>query len=127
VERHVALLGMLIGLWGGLAVLVGVSMALIAAGALAQMLQPGGDSVGFAAGLTAGMFAGLGTFAILWGGVHIWTAALLGRRRPAGRILGLALGVVNLIVLPFGTALGIYALWALLKNDGRKVFVPAGP
>jgi hypothetical protein len=29
-------------------------------------------------------------------------------------------------VLPFGTALGVYALWVLLKNDGRRAFVPAG-
>jgi hypothetical protein len=126
VERHVNLLGILLALWGGLAMLVGVSMTLIAAGALAQMLTPGAASVGFAARLTAGMFAVLGVVALLWGAVHVWTGVLLDRRRPIGRILALALGVVNLIVLPFGTALGVYALWVLLKNDGRKAFVPAG-
>lgn len=123
-ERHVTLLAYLVGLWGGLAMLVGVSMALIALGALAQMLEPQGANVGFAASLTAGMFALLGFSALLWGGLHVWTGRLLGRRRPLGRILALTLGVVNLIVLPFGTALGVYALWVLLKNDGRKVFLP---
>jgi hypothetical protein len=128
VERHVTLLGILTGLWGALALLIGVSMALIAAGALAHMLEPSGSNVGLAAGLTAGMFAVLGVIALLWGGVHVWTAALLRRRRPLGRVLALALGVVNLIVLPFGTALGIYALWVLLKNDGRRLFFDAaGP
>jgi hypothetical protein len=124
VERHVTLLGVLIGLWGGLAILIGVAMALIAAGAFAQMVEPGGPGVGFAASVTAGMFALIGVVALLWGAVHVWTAALLRRRRPLGRILALALGVVNLIVLPFGTALGIYALWVLLKNEGRLAFVP---
>ena len=124
-ERHVTLLGILTGLWGALALLVGASMALIAAGALAHMLEPSGSNVGLAAGLTAGMFAVLGFIALLWGGVHVWTAALLGRRRPLGRVLALALGVVNLMILPFGTALGIYALWVLLKNDGRRLFVEA--
>lgn len=127
-ERHVILLGILTGLWGGLAMLVGVSMALIAAGALAHMLEPSGGNVGFAAGLTAAMFATLGVIALLWGGVHVWAAALLRRRRPLGRVLALALGVINLIVLPFGTALGVYALWVLLKNDGRRLFFEAhGP
>ncbi len=124
-ERHVTLLGILTGLWGGLAILIGVSMALIAAGAVAQMLEPRTASVGLAASLTAGMFALLGVVALLWGAVHVWAGALLRRRRPIGRILALALGVVNLIVLPFGTALGVYALWVLLKNDGRRQFVPA--
>ena len=36
----------------------------------------------------------------------------------------LALATVNLLVLPFGTALGIYALWVLLTNEGRKLFEP---
>ena len=127
-ERHVILLGILTGLWGGLAMLVGVSMALIATGALLQMLEPSGTSVGFAAGLTAAMFATLGVIALLWGSVHVWTAALLRRRRPLGRVLALTLGVINLIVLPFGTALGVYALWVLLKNDGRRLFLEApGP
>jgi hypothetical protein len=126
VERHVTLLGTLTGLWGGLSILIGVSMTLIAAGAVAQMLEPGASTVGLAASLTAGMFAVLGVVALLWGAVHVWAGTLLHRRRPTGRILVLALGVVNLIVLPFGTALGVYALWVLLKNDGRRLFVPAG-
>jgi hypothetical protein len=50
---------------------------------------------------------------------------LLHRRRPAGRILTLGLAVVDLLVLPFGTALGIYALWVLLTQDGRMLFEPA--
>ena len=124
-ERHVTLLGTLTGLWGALAILIGISMTLIAAGAVAQMLEPRTTSVGFAASLTAGMFALVGVVALLWGAVHVWAGALLHRRRPTGRILALALGVVNLIVLPFGTALGIYAIWVLLKNDGRRQFMPA--
>jgi len=34
--------------------------------------------------------------------------------------LGLAIG--NLILLPFGTALGAYSLWVLLKDEGRGLF-----
>ena len=45
--------------------------------------------------------------------------------RPGGRVLMLALAVVNLLVLPFGTALGVYALWVLLNNEGRRLFEPA--
>lgn len=121
-ERHVSLLGILASLWGALAMLVGVSMLLLAAGAVVEVFDPGSPPVGIAAGLTAGVFVTLGAFALLWGGGHVWAAVLLRRRHPAGRVLMLALAVTNLVVLPFGTALGVYALWVLLTNEGRKLF-----
>jgi hypothetical protein len=122
VERHVNLLGMLASVWGALAMLTGVSLLLLAAGAFAQLLDPVGDGVGLAAGLTAGAFVLLGTFAVIWGGLHLTAAQWLKQRKPAGRLLLLALAVTNLLVLPFGTALGIYALWVLLTNEGRHLF-----
>ncbi len=126
-ERHVNLLGILASLWGALAILVGVSMLLLAAGAVAELMDPMGAAVEFAAGVTAGVFALIGVIALVWGGIHVWTAALLRRRRPAGRVLALALALANLLVLPFGTALGLYALWVLLANDGRRLFEPLVP
>jgi len=124
-ERHVRLLGILANLWGLLATLVGVSMLLLAAGALTELLDPVDSAGGFAAGLTATLFSLLGIFALIWGGAHVWAAALLRRYHPWGRFLVLALAVSNLLVLPFGTALGIYAFWVLLTNDGRRLFEPA--
>jgi hypothetical protein len=124
VERHVRVLAILSGLWGALAATVGVALLLLAGGALAILAAPAGDGVGFAAGLTAGTFAAVGVFALLWGGAHLWSARLLRRRQAAGRILALALAFVNLLVLPFGTALGVYALWVLLTHDGRRLFEP---
>mgnify|MGYP006171462063 CR=1 FL=1 len=47
----------------------------------------------------------------------------LRRREPAGRTVTLWLAVLNLFVLPFGTALGIYAFWVLLHNDNRALFL----
>src|SRR5688572_21459088 len=106
--------------------LIGVSLLLLAAGALALVLGPDGEAVGFAASLTAGTFAAAGVFALIWGVAHVWAAILLRRRQSSGRILTLALAVVNLAVLPFGTAFGSYALWVLLTHDGRRIFEPAG-
>ena len=125
VERHVNLLGILATLWGALAMLVGVSMLLLAAGALAELLAPAANRVDFAASITAAMFVLIGVFALVWGGAHVWAAMLMKRRRPLGRVLSLALAVVNLLVLPFGTAFGAYALWVLLRDEGRRLFEPA--
>jgi hypothetical protein len=102
--------------------LVGVSHLQRSSGALAVLVGPDGEAVGFMAGLTAGAFATVGVCALLWGGGHVWGALLLQRRSATGRILVLALAIVNLLVLPFGTALGIYGLWVLLTHDGRHLF-----
>ena len=125
-DRHVRLLGILVSLWGALAALVGVSMLLLGVGAFALSVGPEPETVSLAAGLTAAMFASVGVFSLLWGVAHIWAAVLLRRRAAAGRVLMLGLGLVNLLVFPFGTALGAYGLWILLTHEGRRLFEPAG-
>jgi hypothetical protein len=122
VARHVAILAILTTIWGALGMLVGVSMLLLAAAPIAILNAPQGEAVGFAAGFMATAFALTGVFALLWGGAHVWAAARLRRYEPVGRILELGLALVDLLILPFGTALGVYALWVLLANEGRRLF-----
>jgi hypothetical protein len=43
-------------------------------------------------------------------------------RQPWSRWLALVLGFVNLIHIPFGTALGIYTLWVLLPAQSEREF-----
>jgi hypothetical protein len=122
VDRHVTILAILTTIWGALAMLVGVSLLFLAVGPVAILNSRAGEGVGFAASFLAGVFALIGLFALLWGGVHVWAATLVKRRQPIGRLLALGLALVNLLILPFGTALGIYALWVLLTNEGRRLF-----
>jgi hypothetical protein len=103
--------------------LVGVSMLFLAAAPIALLNAPQGEAVGFAAGFMAGVFAFTGLFALLWGGAHVWAATRLKRHDPLGRMVGLGLALVDLLILPFGTALGVYALWVLLANEGRRLFM----
>ena len=126
-DRHVTLLGILSSLWGALSALVGVSMLLLAGGAATLSSMPDGEAVSLAASLTAAIFASIGAFSLLWGVAHVWGAVLLRRRAPSGRILMLGLAFVNLLVFPFGTALGGYALWILLTHEGRRLFETPGP
>jgi hypothetical protein len=47
---------------------------------------------------------------------------------PWARIAGIVLAALNLINIPFGTALGIYGLWVLLNKETETLFsgVPPG-
>jgi hypothetical protein len=123
VTAHVAILAILTTIWGALAMLIGVSMLFLAAAPVALLSAPQGDAVGFAAGFMAGVFALTGLFALLWGGAHVWVATRVKRYDPLGRMVGLGLALVDLLILPFGTALGIYAMWVLLTNEGRRLFM----
>lgn len=42
--------------------------------------------------------------------------------RPWARILGLILSALNLLNVPFGTALGVYGLWVLLSSETQPLF-----
>ena len=109
----------LVGLWGGLAMLVGVSMLLLAAGALAELAGPAGRRRRFCRRSDRRRFSPcIGVFALLWGGAHVWAAMLLRRRRPLGRVLTLALARRQ----PAGAAVwhGARRLRALDAADRRR-------
>jgi hypothetical protein len=42
--------------------------------------------------------------------------------RPWARILAIVVAIINLIHIPIGTAVGIYALWVLLNKDTERLF-----
>lgn len=120
---HVDLLGILFFLWGALTMLVGAStlaLGIAAAALVAGQRRPGGAQ--FAAGLTAAAFVTLAILVLLWGLVHLFVGRRLRRHVRWARLAALMLGSVDLVLLPYGTALGGYSLWTLLRDDARRLF-----
>lgn len=120
-RAHLHLLGILQLVWGAIGLLLGLSMLILAMGAVAIGAGAGSDRI--AAGITAVAFAIFGATLLLGGGANLWAGRELRRAHPRGRLAVLWLGALNLFILPFGTALGIYAFWVLLHNQTRGVFV----
>ena len=123
-KPHLRLLGALQLVWGWIGLLLGVSILLLAVGALAIGVSSADDRM--AAGVTAGGFVVFAIALLAGGVVNAWAGRALRRLQPTGRTAVLWLAVVNLFVLPFGTALGIYAFWVLLHNETRAQFVGEG-
>lgn len=46
--------------------------------------------------------------------------------RSWARILVLVLGALNLVNIPFGTALGVYTFWTLLNDEAEALFAAGG-
>jgi hypothetical protein len=123
---HLDFLGVLFIVWGLLTMLVGVSTLALGIGAASLITSGGhGDGAQVAAGLTAAVFTALAIIAIVWGAAHVVVGVPLRLRRARARILALMLGSVDLLLLPYGTALGVYALWVLLSESGKALFVAA--
>jgi hypothetical protein len=124
VAAQVDFVGILFVIWGVLTTLVGVSTLALGVGAVALITSAAGRGGGsqVAAGLTAAVFTVLAIIAILWGIAHMVVGVPLRRHRPWARILALVLGSVDLVLLPYGTALGCYALYVLLSEQGKELF-----
>jgi hypothetical protein len=126
-KSHVDFLGLLFIVWGLLTVVIGLSTLALGVGAVALITsanRTGGGEV--AAGITAAAFTTLALIAIAWGAAHVIVGLPLRRHTPWSRLIALMLGSVDLLLLPYGTALGVYALWALLTEDGKKLFLDHG-
>jgi hypothetical protein len=120
-SSHVDFVGILFVVWGALTALVGVSTLALSVGAVALITSAGrGGQV--AASLTAAAFMTLAFIAIGWGLVHVFIGLPLRHRRPWARLFALILGSIDLLLLPYGTALGCYALWVLLSEPGKALF-----
>jgi hypothetical protein len=124
VKRHVDFLSTLYLIWGAIFTLVAFAGLALAAGAaaIATATGPVGFGSEIAARLTAVTLVVIALIALVWGALHLFVGRAMRSYRPAARLMALGLAVGNLVLLPFGTALGAYACWALLNDEGRRIF-----
>ena len=64
----------------------------------------------------------IGVLLAAGGLLSIATGAGLLSRSPWARMLAIVFGGLNLVDIPFGTALGIYTLWVLLPEESEKEY-----
>ena len=123
-KRHVDFLATLYLTWGGIFTLVALAGFALAGGAfvIARSDGPVRFSSEMAASLTAVTIGAISAIALVWGALHLFVGRTLRRHRPSARLMALGLAVGNLVLLPFGTALGAYAGWVLLNDEGRHLF-----
>jgi hypothetical protein len=122
-ESQVDLVGVLYLVWGGLTVLIGAST--LALGMAAASLITASAEAGrgqFAASFTAATFSIFAVIAMIWGAAHLVVGVQIRRRTHWSRMAALLLGSVDLLLLPYGTALGVYALWVLLHEEAKGLF-----
>ena len=59
---------------------------------------------------------------LLFGALEIVGGLALLQRRPWARIMVLILSFLSLLIIPIGTAYGIYAIWVLMQDETVRLF-----
>lgn len=117
---HIDALSRLHLLWGAFGVLTGTSLFILALGTYVAMGELGQTGPGGHAAV--GVLTVLGITLSVGGALSAGVGLALGRRRPFARLAALLFAVPNLLLAPFGTALGIYSWWVLLNDEARRTF-----
>jgi hypothetical protein len=115
-EKHVTILGILYIAFSALGLLLAVIIftAIVGGGIIS------GDSEAMA--ITGIVGPVIAFFFLLLSAPGMIGGIYLLKHRPWARILVLVLGFINLIDIPVGTALGIYTIWVLFKNESVDLF-----
>ncbi len=121
---HVRLLGALYIAVGAMGVL-GSLIALVVLGGVAGILgavAPDEAKVSLAAMLILAVGTGVVLVALVMSIPNIIAGVGLLQFKPWARVLTLILSALNLLSLPFGTALGLYGFWVLMSGRTDALF-----
>ncbi len=121
-QQHVKLVAILNIVYGALIALAGV-IVLAVLGSVAGLVASSGDAD---AEMGSRIVALVGSFVpillALIGAPSIIAGIWLLKYQNWARILAIVVSVFHLPSIPFGTALGIYGLWTLLKPETEALF-----
>ncbi len=121
-ETHVKVLGALhiaLGVFG----LFGAVVLIVVFGGAAGLVGASGDADAAIAmpliGIT-GMALVLFLVALSLPGIIIGIGLV--KLRPWARVAGIVVSIFNLMLIPFGTVVGVYGLWVLFSKDAERLF-----
>ena len=128
-REHIRLLGILNMVMGGLAAVGGI-VILVVMGSVAKLLTVA-NGVGEQDAATAGPIITIVGVCIAAFLLVLAAPALIGgwgllHFRPWSRLLMIILSVLHLFHVPLGTALGVYGLWVLFSEEGRRLLETGG-
>lgn len=124
-ETHVKVLGALNIVYGVFGLLGAVLLVFIFGGA-ASIAGASGDPEAVVAVPVIGLTGmAIVAFVVMLSVPGIIVGIGLFNFRPWARITGIVVSILSLIVIPFGTILGVYGIWVLFSKETERLFTPA--
>ena len=115
-DKHVTLVAAINIAFGFLGVFFGIVALVVLVGAGIISHDPEALKITTIVGVSLASFLILTSIPEIIGGFGLL------KRKNWARILVLVIAVMDLVFIPIGTAIGIYALWVLLQEDTAKLF-----
>ena len=114
-KKHIELLGILHLVYSGLALFIGAFCFVLMSG-IGFLTH---DAVAMSVLGTIGMIVCILITVLAIPGIIAGIGLL--RMKSWARIVAIIVGCLNLLHVPFGTALGVYTLWVLLNDESRDL------
>jgi hypothetical protein len=126
-ETHVKVLGALQIAFGAIGVLAAVMIVFVFGGAAGIVGASGDPDASIAIPIIGLTGMALVVFLLLTSLPSVIIGIGLLRHSPWARIGGIVLSIVSLIMIPFGTIVGVYGLWVLFSKDTERLFTAPAP
>jgi len=121
-DQHVKILGVLHIILGGFGVLAAIVVFAVFGGLAGFMGGVCTEDVNVGAPVLWVLGIGITVIILVLSVPGIIIGIGLMQFRPWARIAGIVLSALDLLHVPFGTAVGIYGLWALLQPQTEALF-----
>lgn len=115
-DKHITIIGILYIVFGVLGLLAAGIILVVIAGSGLVSGDPEAMAITSIVAIAVSGFLAIISVPGIIGGIFLL------KRKPWARIFVLVLGFLNLIDIPFGTALGIYTIWALMNEETISLF-----
>jgi hypothetical protein len=116
-DQHITILGVLHIACGALGILIAMLMFAVIVGGGMLSGDPEAMAITSVVGLSIGFCLFIPCLPGLIGGIGVL------KYRQWARIMLLVVGFINLLIVPFGTILGIYTIWVLMNIEVKDMFI----
>lgn len=126
-DTHVKVLGALQIAFGAFGLLAALLLVFVFGGAAGIVRASDSPDASIAVPIIGLTGIALVVFLLLTSLPSVIVGIGLLRHSPWARIAGIVLSIVSLIMIPFGTMVGVYGLWVLFSKDTERLFMAPAP
>jgi hypothetical protein len=126
-ETHLKVLGALQIAFGAIGLMAALLLVFLFGGAAGIVGASGDPRASIAVPIIGLTGMALVTFLLVTSLPSVIIGIGLLRLRPWARIAGMVLSIIGLMMIPFGTIVGVYGLWVLFSKDTERLFTSAVP
>jgi hypothetical protein len=126
-DTHVKVLGAIQVALGAMGVMLALLMIFVFGGAAGIIGASGDPEAAIAVPIIGLTGTALVIFLLMTSLPGVIVGIGLLRLRPWSRIAGIVISIIALIMIPFGTVVGVYGLWVLFSKDTERLFMTGVP